>query len=113
MSPSTQEVADKLLPRHSVEVIHENNANTPAFNTLREKLATASKIMFLGFGFHASNMTKIGPIPNPPSRGEGGPIIAATHKGIRADPWGRLCMEHFGQTALSRNTNSELIRDLL
>lgn len=43
-----------------IHVVHEGDAATPAFQQARELLSKAEQIVFLGFGYHRTNMNRLG-----------------------------------------------------
>lgn len=42
-----------------IKVMHEENSKSPEFELAREWLAEAEKIVFLGFGYHFDNMSRL------------------------------------------------------
>ena len=92
----------------AIRVIHEADKQDPGFATAREWLASAERVLFVGFGYLAANMRKLGfrtytswrPVPDDR-------LIAGTHKGIRQREWGALCRKYgFSHEAESRGAGS-------
>ena len=49
-----------LTARSGIQIVHENNGDTSEFKTAQKLLHEAKKVLFIGFGFHPQNMTKLG-----------------------------------------------------
>jgi hypothetical protein len=48
------------LSAEGIRVIHESTANDATFKAARALLAAADSVIFLGFGYHADNLDRIG-----------------------------------------------------
>lgn len=93
---------------NAIRVIHEADKQDPGFAIAREWLASAEKVLFIGFGYLAANMRKLG-FGTYSSRRSASydRLIAGTHKGIRQREWGALCLRYgFPHEAESRGAGS-------
>ena len=81
------------IARQSIEIVHESDASSSSFQKANQLIKDANKILFIGFGYHLSNMKKLGILPE--AKGDprplGGKFVLGTHKGYKADQWARFC----------------------
>ncbi|MCB2203864.1 SIR2 family protein [bacterium] len=77
---------------NSIRVVHEAHIEDSEFQHVRTMITSATKVLFVGFGYADANMKKLG-IPEGLHRQKWGdnPQILGTHKGINAPRWRRLC----------------------
>ena len=47
------------LAAQNIKIIHEDTADTPEFTQARNLLLNSTKVLFLGFGFHPTNMKRL------------------------------------------------------
>ncbi len=82
-----------------IKIIHEEQAVTAEFARAHEKIQEASRILFLGFGFHKINLHRLGIAK---LREKSSPAIMGTHKGIQARAWSLICRQNNFSDAASR-----------
>lgn len=82
-----------------IRIIHEEDAVTSEFEQARAKLKEAERIFLLGFGFHKTNLHRLGIKELCESRR---PLVLGTHKGIKAKAWSQICAENRFSYSASR-----------
>lgn len=96
-----------------IQIVHENNGDTPEFIRARNLISDAEKILFIGFGFHPKNMSKLGLRNSMRGYNEmGADRVYGTHKGIKAAEWDSICF-HYGFAFYARKTGSGKISELI
>jgi hypothetical protein len=97
----------------SIVVISQANPRTTAYSKSRSLLEQAKTCIFLGFGFHEQNITRLG---FPKLGGNNVPLsgnnitICASHRGIHKDDWRVICREYLNKPFLYRQNWPNLSR---
>lgn len=78
---------DFLRMSRSIRTIHESESSKPGnawgADEMREKFEAASRIVFLGFGFHPENLRRLGFCSDQPISLAGKEVLAATNTAAR------------------------------
>jgi hypothetical protein len=77
----------------SIKIVHESDNSSVDFQLADRVLDEAKTILFIGFGYHPQNMNKFkmfkSPINYIDRLGERNKVLG-THKGFKANAWGRI-----------------------
>ena len=93
--------------KQGIRIVHEDAGSTKEFIAARRHIAQAERILFVGFGYHPSNMTKLGFQDIQQLNGLGPFRAFGTHKGIKAQAWRRVCHRYgFAFSALTQGSGS-------
>ena len=77
----------------SIKIVHESDNSSEEFKLADKVLAEAKTILFIGFGYHPQNMNKFKIFQSPVKyidRSGKHHRVLGTHKGFKADAWGRI-----------------------
>lgn len=77
----------------SIKIVHESDSSSKEFMLADRILCEAKKILFIGFGYHSSNMKKLS-IFNRTASEIRGKVILGTHKGFKARAWAGICNKY-------------------
>jgi hypothetical protein len=91
----------------SIAVISEAKPQTSAFREARTLIKNAAAGIFLGFGYHPRNMTRLG-FPNICE--DGAKEISASHRGIQKTDWSQICRSYFCDPTIARDSWPSLSR---
>lgn len=105
-----QSISEALIGNaaNSIRIVHEANVEHTEFVEARTAIGESDITCFVGFGFHAANMSKLGF----PRERRNGQWFLGTHKGIKSMFWDRLCSK-YGFSALARKSGGGTISELL
>jgi hypothetical protein len=108
----TPELLD--IARQSIEIVHESDASSSSFQEANQLIKSAERILFIGFGYHASNMKKLGILPEQAGHLTliGGKVVVGTHKGYKADQWEHICTK-YGFPYMARRSGSGSMSDFV
>jgi hypothetical protein len=102
--------------KQRIKIIHEDMGGTKELNAARKYLEQAERILFIGFGYHSSNMAKLGLSEWVGINGLGINRVFGTHRGIKSNAWRRICQQYgFCHSAQrqGRGSISEFINECL
>jgi hypothetical protein len=86
---------DVVAARKSIKIVHESNSSTKEFRKANHLLRNASTVIFVGFGFHPQNMSKMKIFDRRNERIRSGMTsIRGTHKGINTRACDAICNKY-------------------
>lgn len=100
------------IARSGIQIVHENEGDTPEFLMAQKSIREAERVLFIGFGYHPKNMAKLA-IRLVREYNAGGIYkIFGTHKGIKSQAWNSICFNYgFTYSAVKQGAGS--ISDLI
>ncbi len=101
-----------ITARSGIQIVHENNGDTPEFKMAQKLIHEAERVLFIGFGYHPKNMAKLGFREIRQYSGLGSFKAFGTHKGMKAPVWDRIC-HNYGFSNTARRHGSGSISDLI
>lgn len=93
---------------NSIRIVHEADIKHTAFVKARTEIREAQLTLFLGFGYHDANMSKLGF----PIGFRRGPLVLGTHKGIKTQFWNQICARN-GFSASARTSGAGSISEFI
>ena len=113
---ATQVAIDSI---QSIKIVHEADAATEELDSAVELLTAATRILFIGFGYHEANMRKLKVFEKSSDVDLSSKVILGTHRGIKSRRWQRICNRYqfspeakrTGAASISEFLNEHLIDD--